>query len=77
MIAVVALIIAIIVAGEIDHLKHLLGRAQDLPRGWRPPSESKISPFFGCASRSEWLADSWWRPPSINTSMSIADRLIA
>lgn len=31
MITVVALIIAIIVAGEIDHLNHLLGRAQDLP----------------------------------------------
>jgi hypothetical protein len=32
-IAVVALTIAITVAGEINHLNHLLGRAQDLPQG--------------------------------------------
>jgi hypothetical protein len=32
MIAVVALTIAITVTGEINHLNHLLGRAQDLPQ---------------------------------------------
>jgi hypothetical protein len=69
MITVVALTIAIIVAGEINHLSHPLGllkRGQDLPHGGEVAVVIGIKDFsvlreLGRASKWEWLADSRWR----------------
>jgi len=66
MIAVVAPTIAIIVAGEINHLNRPLGRGQDLPQGGEVVVVVGIKDFsvlreLGRAGRWEWLADSWWR----------------
>ena len=65
MITVVALTIAIIVAGKINHLNRLLWRGQDLPHGGEIVvvgiKDFSVLRELGCASRWEWLADSRWR----------------
>src|SRR5436853_755893 len=63
MIAVVGLIIAVIVVGEIDHL---LWPGQDLLEGGEiiiviGTKNFSVLQELGRASRWEWLADSWWR----------------
>jgi hypothetical protein len=66
MTTVVALTIAIIVAGEINHLNRPLWRGQDLPHGGEVVVVIGIKDFsvlreLGRVSRWEWLADSRWR----------------
>jgi len=71
MVTVVAFTIAVIVAGEINHLNHLLWRGQDLPHGGEVVvvvvvvvvriKDFSVIPELGRASSWEWLADSWWR----------------
>ena len=82
MIAVVAPTIAIIVAGEINHLNRPLGRGQDLPQGGgRSSSSSKIFP--SSESSAARAGGGGWptaggagkRRPSIDAGTSIADRL--
>jgi hypothetical protein len=67
-ITVVVFTIAVIVAGEINHLNHSLWRGQDLPHGGEVVVVAGIGikDFTalrerGRASRWERLADSWWR----------------
>ena len=70
MVTVVAFTIAVIVAGEINHLNHLLWRGQDLPHGGEVVvvvvvivvvriKDFSVIPELGRASSWEWLADSW------------------
>jgi hypothetical protein len=66
MTTVVALTIAIIVAGEINHLNRPLWRGQDLSHRGEIVVVVGIKDFsvlreLGRASRWEWLADSRWR----------------
>jgi hypothetical protein len=68
MITVVALTIAIIVAGEINHLSRPLWRGQDLPQGGEIVvgvvvgiKDFSVLRELGRASRWERLADSRWR----------------
>src|SRR5947199_9091153 len=68
MVTVVALTIAVIVAGEINHLNHLLWRGQGLPHGGDVVvvvvvriKDFSVLRELGRTSRWERLADSWWR----------------
>src|SRR5256885_2051496 len=69
MVTVVAFTIAVIVAGEINHLNHLLWRGQGLPHGGDVVvvvvvvriKDFSVLRELGRTSSWERLADSWWR----------------